>query len=276
MSMTDHDELEGLIAAIVANVERGRVVETPFFHLEFERVFPEELYAQMMALMPDADDYRPLPGRSRGNARGDGTFTRVKIDLFPEHTRHFAGAQRRLWDMVGRALCSAELRAAFVRRLAPGLARRFGENFSAVGMYPIPVLTRDTPGYSITPHTDTRWKGITVQLYLPRDASATHVGTVFHDRAPDGSLRRACQMKFAPNSGYAFAVGDNTWHSADRLGSEVVSRDSILLTYFVDGGPLLTVRNRSKRIGNLLLAEAKYGLRRLSAQVRRPAPPGPS
>ena len=36
-------------------------------------------------------------------------------------------------------------------------------------MYPIPVLTRDIPGYRITPHTDTKWKGITVQLYLPRD-----------------------------------------------------------------------------------------------------------
>ena len=24
------------------------------------------------------------------------------------------------------------------------------------------------------------------------------------------------QMKFAPNTGYAFAVGDDTWHSADR------------------------------------------------------------
>ena len=28
-------------------------------------------------------------------------------------------------------------------------------------MYPIPILTRDIPGYKITPHTDTNWKGIT-------------------------------------------------------------------------------------------------------------------
>ena len=88
-------------------------------------------------------------------------------------------------------------------------------------MYPIPVLTRDIPGYRITPHTDTQWKGITVQLYLPRDASATHIGTIFHDRLPDGSLPKAMQMKFAPNTGYAFAVGDNTWHSADPVGNEV-------------------------------------------------------
>ena len=89
-------------------------------------------------------------------------------------------------------------------------------------MYPIPVLTRDIPGYRITPHTDTRWKGITVQLYLPRDDNNTHIGTIFHDRAPDGSLPKAMQMRFAPNTGYAFAVGDNTWHSADPVGRLVL------------------------------------------------------
>jgi hypothetical protein len=164
--------------------------------------------------------------------------------------------------MVGRALTSGEVQAAFMRRLTPGLERRFGKKFAGVGMYPIPVLTRDIPGYRIAPHTDTRWKGITVQFYLPRDASAAHVGTIFHDRRPDGSLPNAAQMKFAPNTGYAFAVGDNTWHSADPVGAEVETRDSILLTYFVDAGLLRLLRNRGKRIGNFLLSEAKHMVRR--------------
>jgi hypothetical protein len=55
-------------------------------------------------------------------------------------------------------------------------------------MYPIPILTRDIPGYLITPHTDTRWKGITVQLYLPKDDANTDIGTIFHEKLPDGSL----------------------------------------------------------------------------------------
>ena len=103
-------------------------------------------------------------------------------------------------------------------------------------MYPIPVLTRDIPGYLITPHTDTRWKGITVQLYLPRDRSITHIGTIFHEELPDGSLPKTQADAFAPNTGYAFAVGTDTWHSADPVGPEVKTRDSILLTYFVDAG----------------------------------------
>jgi hypothetical protein len=260
--MNRASEVRSLINAVVANVEAARVVEKPFFHVEFDRVFPDDVYARMIAQMPKAEDYRPLPGRGGGNLREDGTSTRVKIDLFPEYIRHLTEDKRAIWDVVGRALCAAEVQEAISRGLAPGLERRFGPDFKKVGMYPIPVLTRDIPGYRITPHTDTHWKGITVQLYLPRDASATHIGTIFHDRAPDGSLPKAMQMRFAPNTGYAFAVGDDTWHSADPVGNEVESRDSILLTYFVDAGLLRILRNRGKRIGNFLLSEAKHAVRK--------------
>jgi hypothetical protein len=251
-------EVNALVEAVVANIEAGRAVERPFFHLQFDRVFPDDIYARMIAAMPAAADYRALPGRNNGNIRPDGTSTRVKIDLFPEYLRHLTPDKLGIWDVVGRALCSKEVQAAFVQRLAPGLERRFGKDYAAVGMYPIPVLTRDVPGYRITPHTDTRWKGITVQLYLPRDASVTHIGTIFHERLADGSLPKTAQMKFAPNTGYAFAVGDNTWHSADPVGPEVETRDSILHTYFVDAGLLRILRNRGKRIGNFLLSEVKH------------------
>jgi hypothetical protein len=261
-AMNRASEVRSLVDAVVANVEAARVVEKPFYHLEFDRVFPDDVYARMVAEMPKAADYRPLPGRGGGNIREDGTSTRVKIDLFPEYIRHLNEEKRAIWDLVGRALCSAEVQEAIARGLAPGLERRFGPGFEKVGMYPIPVLTRDIPGYRITPHTDTHWKGMTVQLYLPRDASATHIGTIFHDRAADGSLPKATQMRFAPNTGYAFAVGDNTWHSADPVGDEVESRDSILLTYFVDAGLLRVLRNRGKRIGNFLLSEAKHAVRK--------------
>jgi hypothetical protein len=260
--MVDRKGVQQLTDYVVASIDAAKQEEKPFFHLEFDRVFPEDVYATMIRLMPVAADYRPLPGRGGGNLLPDGTSTRVKIDLFPEYTRHLRGEKRELWDLVGRALCSQAVQSAFMRRLAPGLERRFGKDHADVGMYPIPVLTRDIPGYRITPHTDTHWKGITVQLYLPPDASATHIGTIFHDVLPDGSMPKAAQMKFAPNSGYAFAVGDNTWHSADPVGGEVKTRDSILLTYFVDAGLLRFLRNRGKRVGNFVLNEVKHVARR--------------
>jgi hypothetical protein len=256
------DEVKALVEAIVANIEAGRAVEKPFLHLEFDRVFPDDVYAKMLTAMPSNADYRALPGHDKGNLLPDGRSTRVKIDLFPEYIRHLTAEKHRIWDVVGRALCAEDVQAAFARRLAPGLKRRFGDAWHEVGMYPIPVLTRDIPGYRINPHVDSRWKGITVQLYLPRDESATHIGTIFHDRLPDGSLKKNCQMRFAPNTGYAFAVGEDSWHSADPVGPEVDTRDSILLTYFVDAGLLRILRNRGKRVGNFLLSEVKHLARR--------------
>lgn len=247
--------VERLTDFIVQSVGAARAVEKPFFHLEFDNVFPSDIYAQILTLIPEARDYRPMHGRSKGHDLEDGTHTRVKIDLFPEYIRNLPPQKRALWDVVGRALCAEEVKQAFIRRLAPGLSKRFGAAFAKVGMYPIPVLLRDIPGYLITPHTDTRWKGITVQFYLPADDANTDIGTIFHEVLPDGSKPKHTQMRFARNTGYAFAVGTDTWHSADPVHNRVKTRDSILITYFVDQGLLKVLRNRGKRIGNFLLNE---------------------
>jgi len=256
--MLDKREIGRVTAFAIEAVNQAQAVAAPFFHLEFDRFFPDDVYRQMIATMPVSADYRSMSGRSKGSNRPDGSPTRVKIDLFPEYVRSLPREKRALWDLVGRVLCSSALQAAFMRRLAPGLERRFGKDFAEVGMFPVPVLTRDVTGYSIPPHTDTSWKGITVLIYLPPDDSMQHIGTVVHEQMADGSLKRAGQGKFAPNTGLAFAVGDNTWHSVDPVGPEVATRDLIILQYFVDSGLLRILRNRGKRIGNMLLNEISH------------------
>ena len=71
-------------------------------------------------------------------------------------------------------------------------------------------------------------------------------------------MPRDKQMRFEPNSGYAFAVGDDTWHSADPVHNRGEPRDSILHTYFVDQGPIRVLRNRGKRVGNFILNEVRH------------------
>ncbi len=261
LSSGDRRRAAGTLAeSVVRSIDAARAEEQPFFHLVFDRLFPDDVYAKILALMPEASDYRPMHGRSKELDLANGVHTRVKIDLFPEYIRNLPAEKRALWEVVGKALCSEPVKQAFIRKLAPGLSKRFGAEFAKVGMYPIPILTRDIPGYLIPPHTDTSWKGITVQIYLPKDDANTDVGTIFHERLPDGSKPKKTRMRFAPNSGYAFAVGDDTWHSADPVHDRIKSRDSILLTYFVDQGLLRTLRNRAKRVGNFLGNEIRHRL----------------
>ena len=245
-------EVARIAASVAQAVAAAPAGETPFLHLVLGNLFPEDTYAAMLAAMPEYEDYRAMNGRSR-DRNHQGNSTRVKIDLFPEYVHSLPPGKREVWDLVGRALCSPPVKEAFIRRLAPALEKRFGPGYAQTGFFPIPILTRDIPGYRIKPHTDTHWKGITVQLYLPRDAATAHIGTIFHDSSQE--KKKVAQMQFVPNSGYAFAVGEESWHSADPVGSEVKTRDSILLTYFVDQGPLRKVRNRFKRAGNFVLNE---------------------
>jgi hypothetical protein len=251
--------VQNLVDFAVRSIQRAQADESPFYHLRFDRVFPDDFYAAMLDAMPVADGgYRALSGKAKvRNVTAEGKPTRIKIDLFPEYIRHLPPKKREVWDVAGRVLRSKELGKAFVERLAPGLKRRFGADFAEVRMYPVPILTRDTAGYFITAHSDTLWKGITVQFYLPPDNSTPHVGTIFHERLPNGKKPKNAQMLFSPNTGYAFAVADNTWHSVGLVGPEVKTRDSILLTYFVDAGPWRFLRNRGRRLQNVLLNEMR-------------------
>jgi hypothetical protein len=257
-SMEQSWSVKDLTAFVADSVRKAREGNVPFYHLQFDRVFPPDFYWEMLRTMPEDNDYRAMSGKTKmGSSRPDGKPTRTKIDLFPEYIRHLPPEKFAVWDVVGRALRSDEVKAALREKLAAGLQKRFGENFAGVGMYPVPILTRDIPGYRVFKHTDSLWKGITVQLYLPPDHSHTNIGTIFHERMPDGTKPKVSQMPFAPNSGYAFAVGNDTWHSADPVGPEVQTRDSILLTYFVDNGAWRTVRNRARRVGNFLRNELR-------------------
>src|SRR2546429_9660238 len=106
--MSDNTNNGDLTAALVHSVATAREVSKPFFHLEFDQVFPPETYRRMMESMPVSSDYRALPGRNNGKIRADGQSTRIKGDLFRETIRHFAREGRGVGGQVEGGRCFAE------------------------------------------------------------------------------------------------------------------------------------------------------------------------
>src|SRR5216110_3996750 len=126
-SMRQSWSVNNLTVFLANSVQNAHVDEAPFYHLRFDRVFPDDFYAEMLEAMPVAEDYRAMSGKSKmGSSRPDGKPTRAKIDLFPEYVRHLPPKKRAVWDATGRVLRSKELQSAFGQRLAPGLKGRFG------------------------------------------------------------------------------------------------------------------------------------------------------
>src|SRR5438046_2285673 len=84
------------------------------------------------------------------------------------------------------------------------------EHAAGIKFHAIPILLRDLGGYKISIHCDSPRKAITTQYYLPADESQLHLGTTFHMQDECG-FTKVRTLRFAPNTGYAFPVTDQSW-----------------------------------------------------------------
>src|SRR5881409_81125 len=117
-SMRQSWSVNNLTDFVASSVRNALVHDAPFYHLQFERVFPDDFYAEMRKGMPVVEEYRAMSGKSKmGSSRPDGKPRRAKIDLFPEYIRHLPPNKGTVWEVAGRVLRSKELKAAFVHKL---------------------------------------------------------------------------------------------------------------------------------------------------------------
>lgn len=230
-----HPSLSGnpVEAAFVAAVERSPLQHHPFDHVCMEQVLDPVSYTALLAAMPDRRFYHQLVHKDA--MRADGSSTRLRMYLYPELLWRLPAEQRRLWIPVARALCSRPLQDAFKRKFRTALEERFGKPAERIGLYPVPVLLRDQPGYRIGIHADAPTKAITVQYYLPADESQRHLGTIFHAGKSGEAAERTTQMPFLPATGYAFPVArTKSWHSAANASASDGERVSMMVTYYLD------------------------------------------
>ncbi|GAB2177943.1 hypothetical protein [Dongia sp. agr-C8] len=242
---------------LVKVIDRSSLRDAPFDHVVLQDVFSPVFYRAMLEAFPAPAAFHPL--HHRDALRPDGSSTRQRLYLYPESLWRLPAAQRRIWRKVAAALCAPALQDAFKRKFRTALEDRFGREAERIPLYPVPILVRDLPGYRIGIHADALTKAITVQFYLPRDASQLHLGTVFHtSRSTDGS-DRPTTMPFLPAQGYAFAVRrKESWHSVPATTTADGERRSIMLTYYVNQALQTKLRRRLQRLGILVGRNPRY------------------
>jgi hypothetical protein len=230
----------------VAAVDRSELREKPFDHIYVEGLFDPQSYWEMLAAMPDRRFYHEL--RHRDALRADGTSTRLRLYLYPELLWRLPPKQRRAWLPIARALLSRRLEDAFKRKFRSALEERFGKPVKKLGVYPVPILLRDQPGYKISIHSDVPTKAVTVQFYLPPDASQRNIGTIFHEGDKGAKAKKTTQMSFMPATGYAFPVSlTKSWHSAAETTDADGERVTMMVTYYVADDLAKRIKYRLRR-----------------------------
>jgi hypothetical protein len=239
-----------IAAHLAESVRKTPLGTSPFSHMIMDEFFPPALYEQMMANMPETRFYGEL---QHEDARlPNGRSARRKLELRPAHLSRLPDAQRKFWTAITEALLSPELEAAYREKFGASLmqAGRFPEGFDKIKLHPAPMLIRDLGGYKISVHCDSFRKAVTTQYYLPSTRSQIHLGTTFHTRDMEtGEFIKVKSLEFAPNHGYAFAVEAHSWHSVEQMTSADGERNSIMLIYYIDQGPVGELCNSAKRFG---------------------------
>ena len=217
---------------LVAAVEKSELRQKPFDHVYMADVLDAATYQLLLDSMPEPRFFHEL--KHLDALRPDGHSTRLRMYLFPELLGKLPADQRRMWSEVSSALRSPQLQQAFKAKFRTALEERFGKPVEKLGLYPIPILLRDQPGYRIGIHADKFTKAITVQYYLPKDESQRHIGTIFHEGESGEAAERTTKMQFLPHSGYAFPVSlTKSWHSAAATKESDGERVSMMVTYYV-------------------------------------------
>lgn len=233
---------EAVLEHLCSAVDRAELCSWPYAHIYIERAFPEAVFKQLLGILPEAAAY--TPDNPRIHTRNDGVVTRSMLSLSPPGLERLAQPERSFWRQIADALTAAALRHAIFAKLSPDLSRRFrvpAAQLASVPAFPKPALVKDLGGYEIAPHRDTRSKIVTVQFYLPEDMSKIDLGTaVYRQRifrlrniiSPRNRFETVKRFPFAPNSGYAFAVGPKSWHGREKLPIASGERNSLMLIYY--------------------------------------------
>ena len=167
---------------LLARIDSTAAVDEPFSHIYLEQVFPTDIYEQLLSHLPHPELYTSAAERHYNNG---GLFVRWMFALTPAKLACLSASQQELFRGLAAALTAPELKRAMYTKLAKDLAFRYGVPESQVGElagYSRPTLYRETEGFEIPPHPDTRKKIVTMHLYWPADESQVDLGTALYQR----------------------------------------------------------------------------------------------
>ncbi len=217
--------------SLVSRIETTALDREPCDHVRLEQIFDPELSRELIENLPDQELYAEQEHKDA--LLPDGRYARLRFELTEENIARLADPKRSFWRGVLEDVRSPEIERAYKEKFRAALTKRFGCDPMEIETVQRPVLFKDIAGYKISVHADNLDKVITSQIYLPSDDTQVHLGTSFHRRKADRSFEKVKTLPFTPNSGYAFPVTTDSWHSVEQMKDSDRPRNTLMLIWYL-------------------------------------------
>lgn len=185
-------------------IANSEVKPWPFSHFYAQNVFPDSFYNDIRSRLPDLEAYKS--GQSNYNGR---KFANPQtLDLFD-------------------FLLTNDFLEIVIHLFLPDFRKRFptGKFTPKTDLR----LVLDSKNYSIGPHTDARWKVVSLLFYLPPDGTLSDLGTSIYVpkdpnfRCPGGPhhsfepFDKVYTAPYLPNSCFGFFKTDYSFHGVEPI-----------------------------------------------------------
>lgn len=193
----------------------------PFPHFYAENVFPDDVYREILRNLHKKSDYEEREYKNRTFAL-DSTLPGLEFMLSPAF----------LQNML----------AIFNEQAKP-----LAENEKLQVMRDVRLI-RDRQQYKIGPHTDAKWKLVSLLFYLPADNWHQQYGTsIFIPKAPrftcEGGphypfedFHKVYTAPFAPNTCFGFWKTNRSFHGVEPIPVQF-NRDILLFNIYKQQSP---------------------------------------
>lgn len=195
----------------------------PFPHFYLPEVFPADFYQELQRNMPDPDAMSPIEQVRPVK----GYKERFVLGFEDKHLATLPEPKRRFWIDFRGWLSGGMFSSLVLEKFQPFIEERFSGQ--TVQFNDEMLLVQDISNYKLGPHTDSQRKVVTMLFYLPPDESQKHLGTSIYVpndlefRCPGGPHHERERFSllhtvpFMPNSMFAFAKTDNSFHGVEPV-----------------------------------------------------------
>ena len=243
---------EKIIEQLTKNISKSEIINEPFVHKYVEDVFPKDFYLNLLANIPEKDDYTAI--NKTGTVSPNYNDERFIFNFLNESDfKKLNDNQKLFFDELKKILFSKNLFETVTSNFKITLDKRIKNlseqekvsfGFPNLKFNIRSALIKDFTKYSLGAHTDGIFKFITFLFYIPSHKDLKNNGTALYEPLKNISseehfsleetkkfFKKIKTCSFIPNSVLIFPRTSKSFHGVEEINIFQKERNLLLLNY---------------------------------------------